>query len=121
MKHDYNCLNPKYILHLLEFIIRIFEEQGDNLTDVHITKWGVSDDFIFSEYFYDYCEELLPCERKALMHITRAIVDSSAEAYHELITDGYYGYEDLSNIDLLDELYEKTRKYGVNKGLIDNT
>lgn len=115
MKHGYNCLNPKFILHLLEFLKCFFEEKGDSIIDVHISEWGVTNDFIFSEYFYHYCDELLPCERKALMYITRAIINGSAEAYNELIDDEYYGYEDFSNQDLLDELQVQAIKLGAKK------
>jgi hypothetical protein len=106
MKQNY--LNIKFISALLEDIKQAFLAQKDMIHDVTLTKWGVHDDYIYSEYLYRHFEDALPCERKAVMRIIREVINASSEGYSELIDEGYYCYEDFDNFDYsLEELTEK--------------
>jgi hypothetical protein len=106
MKQNY--LNINFISALLEDINQAFLAKKDITHEVIINKWGIHDDYIYCEYLHRYFENALPCERKAVMRIIREVINASAEAYAELIDEGYYCYEDFDSGNYsLDELAEK--------------
>jgi hypothetical protein len=106
MKQNY--FNVNFISALLEDINQAFLAKKDITHEVFVHKWGTHDDYIYSEYLHRYFENALPYERKAAMRVIREVINASAEAYAELISEGYYGYEEYDNGDYsLDELAEK--------------
>jgi hypothetical protein len=106
MKHNY--LNINFISALLQDINQAFVAQKNMTHDMTLTKWGVHDDYIYSEYLHRHFEDYLPCERKAVMRIIREVINASSEGYSELIDEGYYCYEDFDSLDYsLEELKEK--------------
>ena len=108
MKQEYNCLNIRYITTLLKDIQKAFTARDDISHNIQLGEWGTNNDYIFCEYLNHYFSEALPCERKALMYITRAVINASCEAYSELIKEGYYGFEEVDNQDYsLNELAEQ--------------
>ena len=108
MEHEHNCLNINFISSLLEDINHAFKARDDIRHDIILNKWGVHDDYIYCEYFNHYFDDALPCERKAIMRIVREVINASAEAYYELIKEGYYSYEEYNKEDYsLDEIAEK--------------
>jgi hypothetical protein len=111
-----NYLNVKFVASLLEEIIRAMKIQEPPLEEMIIEKWGCHDDYIYSELLQECFQELYPCERRAIMNITRTVINESARAYAELLDDNYLHYEDFGgesvNInDLVDELKDDNQEY----------
>jgi len=107
MKQNY--LNVKFTCHLLQQILTALNAQESILKTIQVDKWGCHDDFIYSEILQNYFLDLLPSERKALMHIIRETINSSTKAYADLLDDNYLCYEDFNlsenNIDdIIDQL-----------------
>ncbi len=96
---EQNYFNVKFINMLLEEVSIAFDAQELPLKDQTVSRWGCSDDFIYSEYLSKHFEDMLPCERKAIMQIIRTVINASCEAYFELIEDNYLCYEEFDRID----------------------
>jgi hypothetical protein len=80
-----NCFNIKHILYLLEVIKIVFTIKSNISDKIMVSICGVSDDFIFSEFFSDQLHESYPIEKEALMKITRVVINESCYAYGNLI------------------------------------
>jgi len=105
---EHNCFNTNFISILLEEINLAFKAREDIRHDIFLNKSGVHDDHIYCEYLKHYFDDALPCERKAIMRIVREVINATAEAYDELINEGYYGFEEYESEDYsLDELTEQ--------------
>ena len=114
MKQNY--LNVKFVASLLEEIIRAMKIQEPGIEEMIVDKWGCYDDFIYSELLQGCFQDLLPCERKAIMRIIRTVINESASAYAELLEDNYlcyegFGGEDVSIDDLVDKLKDDNQEY----------
>ncbi len=105
---EQNYLNVKFVTSLLEEITRAMKAQEPIIKQMKVSKWGCHDDFIYSEVLQECFKELLPCERKAIMHIVREVINASSRAYADLLDDNYLCYEELDQCEgSIDEFIDK--------------
>ncbi len=95
--YEHNCFNPLYIKTQLEKLNIAIAEKPEISQDIKLYYFGCHDDYIFCEYLRPILDQSLPCERKALMDITRVLINESCEAYNELLITGHYGFEDRNS------------------------
>lgn len=105
-----NFINVKFTMMLLRMIVLAFDSKKFELGQIEVSRYGVCDDFIYSEYLTDNFDDLLQVERLAVMQIIRSIINSSTQCYFKLLEEGELQYEDIG-IDMdsseLDDFIEQ--------------
>lgn len=91
-----NYFNIKFATMLLKRVLVAIEMRKAELAEHTISRYGAHDDFIYAECLSEEFTDLLPKERSALMQIVRSLINSSADAYAELVAEGYLQYEEFS-------------------------
>lgn len=93
--HNKSYLNVKFTMMLLRRIALAFDSKKFELGQSEVSRYGICDDFLYSEYLTDNFDDLLQDERLAVMQIIRAIINSSAQCYFKLLEEGELQYEDI--------------------------
>jgi hypothetical protein len=90
-----HLFNVKFTVGLLIRIALAFDSKKVELGQSEVSRYGVYDDFLYSEYLTDNFDDLLQDERLAVMQIIRSVIHSSAQCYFKLLEEGEYQYEDF--------------------------
>lgn len=106
-----NCLNIQFILLLLKYLYYALYTEQLRLKEETVHVYGVRDDYIYCEILQRHFVGLLPAERKALMGITRCLINESAEAYEELLKEGFTDFEETVSIDEFIESLEADEEF----------
>jgi len=105
-----NYLNINLTVMLLQRVLLAIVSKKFELGQSEVSRYGVCDDFLYSEYLADDFEDLNQVERLAIMQIIRTTINSSAQCYFKLLDDGEYQYDDFG-IDMdsseLDDFIEQ--------------
>ena len=94
-----NHFNVKFVSMLLMRILEAINLKKLELSQQDISKYGIHDDFMYSEYLTDEFADLLPEERLAIMKIVRTLINASVEAYGHLLDENYLQYENFGSND----------------------
>lgn len=108
--HNKNFLNIKFSMVLLIRILQAFHSKRLELGQSEVTRYGVCDDFLYSEYLTGNFDDMLQDERLAVMQIIRATINSSSQCYYKLLEEGELQYEDYGidyDSDEFDEYIEE--------------
>lgn len=103
--YEHNFFNTRFIKAQIEKLNIAIVEKPEISQNIKLYYFGCHDDYIFCEYLRPTLDKSQPCERKALMEITRVLINESCDAYNELLITGHYSFEDKSsnNRQILEE------------------